>query len=518
MVKAGEATRATDSVAIYQLVEVEILGGQPARTASGRLKIWSDPEGHRTAVRWEGADGRLKYGMWQPGLRNRPIYRIAEELRPRLAALKGMTAVSIADLPAGPFDPERMAAAFLTWLASREWRPIALSSDFALFGSREGVTLEVGEVAGPGKMYRLRAMQSTGDRGVEALLEVDANNYKPGLSVVRFISPKGSVEFRMRVVRTEALVPGTLSADLFRPDPPLEPVKVQPLPVALPVAPASSGFSDPELDSAEVSVTYALHRAGACLGEPISLRREARGGIRVEGVVRTAARKAELVRALASIGATVPVTLDIQTFDEAAGGAVAGTAVDEPIAPVRASKLPLEDDLIRHFSGAASTSTRVARFANDSITASQRAMAHAWAARRLLESFPAARTAVLGAQPRYLMQIMTRDHFAALWTSLAEMRAILEPVLTSISPNAFDIARAAQAESDGDAFQMLFEAIGRIDEGLRYLLAGEPAKPGSGLGGTNERIAGIGRDFAVIHHAFGRLETTRVDDAGLPAQ
>jgi hypothetical protein len=88
------------------------------------------------------------------------------------------------------------------------------------------------------------------------------------------------------------------------------------------------------------------------------------------------------------------------------------------------------------------------------------------------------------------------------------MRAILEPIFAGISPRALEIA-PAESELQRDGFELLFETVQRIDQNLRYLLAGEPATPGAQSPDAAGCILRLDRDLAGIHRDFERFEASR---------
>jgi hypothetical protein len=265
--------------------------------------------------------------------------------------------------------------------------------------------------------------------------------------------------------------------------------------------------AEPAPVDTEVSLWYELHRAGACLGEPIELDREPGGRFCVRGLVRSPERRAALEAAVTRAVPPHGVAVDIRTFQEAAASSPAPPA--EPQPPMRALRRPIEDELVRYFGSHGSTGSAAMRatdFANESILSSQRALAEAWALRRLLNRFPASIQALLDGRCHALVDTMIRDHLAALRTSLREGRVLLEPVLRSIAPRAFE---ADVPEPRGESFDRLFGSVQRIDGIVRDLLAGEPSDSAAQRPAPVDSILELGREVATLELTLRALESDR---------
>jgi hypothetical protein len=514
-------TPGTDTVpSIHQHIELEIRNRQAKAYTSGNLKLWSDGRDRRAGIRWETGAGHLEYAAWKSEDANRFTYHIDPELRHRLATVRVSSNLALTDLPERLTEPQMIEAAFLAWLDSRDWRPVSLARDFAVFATREGVSLTVERQGGEGH-YRLRATHVTGDRRVEAILEVQPG-WKARLMEVRFVSPRSDVDLRIRMVRSEPVDPSRLSADLVYPvSRQTRIAPSRPEPQLIPATPQAPGWSESDSDQAVVAATHALHRAGACLGEPVLLERTPGGAIRVHGLVRSVARREELREALQLSGTPVPITVELQTFEEAASSAAlreTAPAPDESGPPARARRLPVERELARYFAEYRSrienksAAEFVAQFANRNVRAGQRAMAHAWALKRLTNSFPESVSSRLGRRQRSILESVTRDHLASLWSSLAEVRTLMEPVFAGASAHDAG-SMAGEIVREDELLDRLFDSVRSIDERLRYLLAGEPIAAGSLSSDPAECILGLGRDLAAVHRQYSALEARRVIEA-----
>lgn len=116
-----------------------------------------------------------------------------------------------------------------------------------------------------------------------------------------------------------------------------------------PTSPTSvTAFASTEL---EIDVAYLLNQAKADRNEQVALTRSASGSLRVEGVVDTAERRDEFLRALRPFSSNPAVSIDIRTVAEAAAKQKAG-AVRESVREVEETgdAIAAEEELREYFS------------------------------------------------------------------------------------------------------------------------------------------------------------------------
>jgi hypothetical protein len=101
---------------------------------------------------------------------------------------------------------------------------------------------------------------------------------------------------------------------------------------------------------------------------------------------------------------------------------------------------------------------------------------------------------------------MLEDHVAALGNSLAALRATVELVLHHIAPEAIGSPRIAAPEGS-TPFEHLFESVRRVDQTLRYLLAGESET--SLKGHPNAAIQDLGHDLRATGRALQAFDDQR---------
>jgi len=258
------------------------------------------------------------------------------------------------------------------------------------------------------------------------------------------------------------------------------------------------GFPTGTVADLEVHVRYVLHLAGACRGEPIMVERS-RGRIRVQGVLGSAPRKAEIAQALAALDASGVMVVDLSTADETeADAALPAPAAGAEATPMLArGGILAEEAMARYLQAQGSRDPNrireeITAFANRAFGLSQTAVLEAGALKHLAETWRPEQWSGLQPASRWLLELMFRDHSLALGMNLEELQQLLEPVFPSGSS-----VPAPSAEQAGSEF---FEQIRGIHQLVAALFAGDP---NSGSGDATTAAAGL----------LGRLRATT---QGLP--
>ncbi len=240
---------------------------------------------------------------------------------------------------------------------------------------------------------------------------------------------------------------------------------------ALPSAVATTGL--------EVEVLRLLSQARADLGEQVSVTRTSDGKLRVEGLLDTDARKAEILRALNPVGNHPLVRLEIKTVAEALrrqqplspSGAVPVEATD-----AAGKAIPLHLELRRYFAGqpahdrraanappVANADEEVRQFATRMLARSNRTLSHAWAMRRLIERFSPETLRGLEAETRAKWLAMIREHAWALEQEITGLRRELEPIFFTAAPPA-EATAEEHAEGEITDEAALTRAVARLFE------------------------------------------------------
>jgi len=484
---------------IHQTFRVEVMQEKPlSEHRASRLEVWFDNSQGRFASRWKETDGSLKYGLWRPDQGQEYIYDPLAEKRPDRA-------VSLFEL--SEVDLEQLETGFMRWLERRRWRPISFVSELARFAGEDGIILRVRRIEANGReTYQLSAQRQVGRTSVEIAVEVDGETFEPRLQRVRIETPDRVVALRLLPEQIESIPSSSLLPAVFEPDVPLKAaerrlsgLRTQQAPAAnLPAGDLAAKFpTAAELDATEMEAHYALHLAGACLGEPIEIVRETPGRLIVRGVAHSAGRQSELLAALGELQGPPWLQLSIQTVESAiAANREAGqqpVRVSGPASPaeslpspsysvqVSSDRLSLQDQLERHFAreGENGGSRSLNAFTRQAVSQSQAAMDHAWALRRLAERYGSDQTAQSLPRSRWLLQVMVREHLAEFTNQARMTRELLQPVLASISKDAPGAGRdteqrvmsvPAGPSPGGDWKDRVLRAFGSTEELHRAVL------------------------------------------------
>ncbi len=234
---------------------------------------------------------------------------------------------------------------------------------------------------------------------------------------------------------------------------------VTPTPVKppLPALSKAQPVLPPETEwiATEIEAYFALHGAKACLGEELEVVRTASIQVQVKGLVETPERKQELLLALQALP---QVSSSIQTVAEAliasasqsppTGASRSGAERPDELPSreeVRSQRLPIQDQLERHFSQLDQTvqpsgrkapggvARRIAELSDQSISISRSLLLEAWALRRLADRYPQERIRELRPRARWLLETMLREHLEAQGALASQLRSLLFPVLNAIA-------------------------------------------------------------------------------------
>lgn len=448
------------SLPVHQVLRIEAIESGPAeRRRTSRVEIWSDRVGRRFAVRWKDEQGALRDAMWRPEENRRYRY---DPARRRAVADTGdvrRSTGSLADLARYGLDLERLEASLIDRIQHETWRPVAFAADVSTFLGSGGALLKAERVRLDNGERRLRISAERVIDGVRTRVVLEANpeDYRPYLHSITFEVGGRTLELRMVVERAEIVPRAVMTANVFEPEAPIAPAvraAASRRPGNSEPAPAPVRWAPTEMEraAAEIEARYILHRARACLGEPVEIVRES-GGILVRGIAQTLQRKEELLNSLAELQAVDLVTVDIRTVDEIVS-AQSSPAEQAPGSPksslpheirpgetmrFSSGRLPIQDQLERFISehralgeDSAGLQRRVTEFSNKAVSLSEAVLDEAWALRRLAERYGPAITEVLRAQSRWLLEAMARDHVMAVQEKSSVLGSLLGPMLTSI--------------------------------------------------------------------------------------
>ena len=539
--QAFEESLQTSPQVVRQTFLVEIIERKPdSRRRHGRLEILSDASRSRFASRWTTLDGSLLHAVWKPAADRPYVYRAGA---PRAAPYRRAGhRISLLHVVEAGENAEALERAFMRWLETRDWRPLSLSSDLAVFSNEEGAVFRAETVAGPegGDRLRLTAVRRGAGFTIEIVIELDARTYTPEVKRIRYESETRSLELIFVARPVEFVAPHIVKASLFRP------------PARL-LAKAGSAarkrprggraFAQPDrpdrpspaaLADLEAETLFALHRLNVCRGEQVEVIRES-NRVLVRGVVDTPGRKQEILAAVDRLAGRRWLALEIATVAEiapethAAPRPTYSAAVTERIT----NRIPVYGALLEYFRGArlspgspaGDPRLEVQRFAFRANASWDAVWTEAFALRRLAERYPADdRLELLSQQNRWLVETIVQDHLRALHRKAQAAYEQIEPVfrtLAGIPPipaaDAQDLS-AAFAGAPGPGWQGraldLFREVTRCHEAVRNLLTAGRQRPdeqkGENIGAAprvKETISALLNRAARLAEASAKLTT-----------
>jgi hypothetical protein len=197
-----------------------------------------------------------------------------------------------------------------------------------------------------------------------------------------------------------------------------------PVPVASPPSSAATASAELEIEALRI-----LQQAKADTHEQIEVRRTPAGKLRIEGILETDARKAELLQALSSLRTHPAVEIQLQTVAEAARKLRAAPAVAVEREEVTVTKLPVDAELRRHFTArgveAEQMDNEIERFAAATLQRSRQMARHAGALRQLAGRFSVAQLQTLDAAARATWLSLLHSHARGLRDETLQLRASL---------------------------------------------------------------------------------------------
>jgi RNA polymerase sigma factor (sigma-70 family) len=202
----------------------------------------------------------------------------------------------------------------------------------------------------------------------------------------------------------------------------------------------------------EIDVAYLLSQAKADRNEQVALTRSASGSLRVEGVVDTAERRAEFLRALRPFSDNPAVIIDIRTVAEAVRQR--NGAVRESVREVETSDdtIAVEAELREYFARRGQSGEAVAEsvraYSSRVVNQSYRALLHAVELKHLVARFARVdmRTVAPDARSKWLE--MMRSHAAAYERETTSLMRELQPIF--FSENSLNVGEDAAIASDED--------------------------------------------------------------------
>jgi hypothetical protein len=474
--RAAEARNQRVAKVIHPVVYQKLrLQADASNAGALTWEIWNDEKNSHTSQRLEDSAGRA---LGLTGLENvsneSNLTPGVAESRPRDAFRSHSSSTgSRPSFPSALRDLQRVSKA-----NRMDWRSPLSPANYASWrNSLSAASEEVREtrLADGERAYRLTTT-AAGPLAVDAIakseLTVRSLDWQPVEQYLEFAGEGGTRSLDLKELSFDVFSLDTYKLPSITAEPPSGPPKLAPH-----VPP-----SEIELSEAEIQAHYALHRMGACTGEPVEVSREPGVGVVVRGLVETAERKKELEAELRNIAL---VTVQIQMPEEAmetsstSASPSAESTQPEESPPLRigvtpagkAEENPLEPELRAYFNrlrstsppsgqhsqaASATTEEAITALSNQSSSLSEAALMEAWALRRLAEAYPKGKTGQLSPRGKLLLGTMLTEHLAAFKLHAGQYVALMQPVLSSIDgestqPRVGDEARESDVDGSGDS-------------------------------------------------------------------
>lgn len=415
----------TDSVVHRTLELEERLVPDGGLVARRRVEVWRNAKGGITVRRLFDQRGRLLAGEWRGADGSRTVYRAAEPAHNSAR-------------PDGEPAP---------WGDDSAWQVEPSARDFsALVGHADALTVAAGNDS---YLLTYNVAQAQASQEVVAaslVLRRDSLRATGQTLVLRRGGQQRSLSFTE--TGYERRPADSVPPSVFKPDAELlksPALHIQSLPAEAPTqssGPAQTPASEaapPATAALEMQVLGLLNKAGADLGEQVGVTRTPQGALRVQALVETERRKAELLEALRPVADNPAVWVEVLTAAEAARqkgqGRTTTPTVVQQVEPT-GETVAADSDLRRYFStrgaeGGTKLESDIIRFAVGASAHSRQALQHAWALKRLAGRFAPGELRSLDGDAKATWLAMIRDHAGAVGRETAALDRELEPVFTS---------------------------------------------------------------------------------------
>lgn len=423
-----------------------------------KIEVWQSPEKGITARRLYDEKGRLVAGDWRRSDGVQTLYHHGSQ--PKLQ-------------PA----PDKLNAPAINF--EEAWQLDPSAGEFSqLIANNRGVRVEE-----RGNTYVIYAesVKSADSSVIEkATLILNRNDLHPIEQTLVVRQDNETREFHFIETSFERRPTSAVAPAVFEPEPELvgdtetrrhadtENIAAS----ARLTVPASPALATPAL---EVEVLGLLNNAGAFMGEQLRVTHTPEGKLLVSGLVDTAERKGELLRALATVRNNPAVRIEIETAAEAARRERPKSFGNITVERVEATEgtSPVYAELRKKFSD-----EEARRFADRILNRSLQARSHALALKQLAERFSQADLQTLTSADRALWLGLLREHAAAYERDVEALQRELQTVFPQLggAPGAAAINGDAELQ---DAALRLYQLSVTCDEAVRQSFA-LSAKGGTG--------------------------------------
>jgi RNA polymerase sigma factor (sigma-70 family) len=219
-------------------------------------------------------------------------------------------------------------------------------------------------------------------------------------------------------------------------------------------APAAASGATAATAALEVEVLSLLRRAGADLGEQVSVTRTPDGLLHVRAVAENGSRRDELLQALEPVSGEPSVRIEVvdNEAEYLRRGRLSNLNSVRRVEP-SAEGVPADEELRRHLLRGGregdALEADVISFSMRVSARSRNALQHAWALKRLAERFSPSELNALDQSARAKWLSLLREHAAAVGLEAAALRQELQPVFhPSGAPPSGDAGAGPESEAD----------------------------------------------------------------------
>ena len=479
-----ETAIATPGKPLHQVFSIQVNQIRPSQNErASTLEIFSDAAHGRASLRWQDDRDHLRYAVWRPGAKAAYLYdagsRHPAVIEMSTQKLTATSRIYVDDVTASDPSAKSMESALQRWIRQADWEPLLLAEAFAVFCKNNSLIPKSAAYQDSSGKARIAlfAQKQVDGRSMKIELLLDKTTHRPLMERVVCADRSRTVELIVSVKHWELLQSDSPKTKMwFNPDSSLFP-RTPPRVAGVPSRPIarSSGLPLPAdrmlLDELQIQTLYALHRIGACLGDPISLERN-NHSIVVSGLLDSADRKREIAEALAGLSGTGYLRIQLKTVEEALTAEGASSTVAQTPEPtsrfnVRMRTAVLDSVLLQIFKPVgdpALAATKRTELTNEALARSAALLAHAWALRHLNESFSQTAPATLESQ--VLIENMRRDHL----TEIAKLSTALDQQFAPV----FQTENITDPKSKGnfpenESSQPVLPVFGQATQIDRYL-------------------------------------------------
>jgi hypothetical protein len=281
---------------------------------------------------------------------------------------------------------------------------------------------------------------------------VRSRDWEPVTHRLQVKTAGGETDFEISVVESAVVARASLPAGYFDLPPSVVAANVtaplaRPAPAAVAIDPPPAPLAVPVAVETEIEALYAIHRAGACDGDPVALIAERDGRLAVKGTVSSPERRDRIVGMLADVPGVL-VSLEVNEHPALAErpGAAPLRRLLRAAAPAGPRKTAAEVEAVELSAG-----SFLALIVSDGE-----------ALGGIAARFTAERTAALPARARTQLREMLQEHLAALEGNMRQVTVLLHGVAGAETGAAAIPGTPAEAAGWSEMARDLAAAVGRL--------------------------------------------------------